>query len=89
MLTTAQQTIVRNYVIADGTLNALPHTADAAWVGTAAMLAVRAAVYVHCKRSATILEKILATGTGSDASPATMDYEGTVSYLDVFNAMQW
>lgn len=53
---------------------------DATWVGTAADLAVRAAVYVHCKRSATVLEKLFATGTGSDASPATMMIEGVIGY---------
>lgn len=62
---------------------------DAAWVGTAADLAVRAAIYVHCKRKANILEKILATGTGSDASPATMGLEGRVSYGEIFQAMLW
>ena len=160
MLTAPQQALVKAYVEADGTLNALPHTADgayaiadalavtaspdfivwktsvdpdeimkngidwtqvdnltvgkariwdwmtalgrfnasktniragidAAWVGTAAMLAVRAAVYVHCKRKSNILEKILATGTGSDASPAIMTEEGRVSYTEIFLAMGW
>lgn len=56
---------------------------DAAWVGTAADLAVRAAIYVHCKRKATRAEKILATGTGTDVSPATMTFEGELSYQDV------
>jgi hypothetical protein len=56
---------------------------DAAWVGTAADLAVRAAVYVHCKRSATVLEKLFASGAGSDASPATMVVEGATSYQEV------
>jgi hypothetical protein len=56
---------------------------DAAWVGTAADLAVRAAIYTHCKRSATVLEKLFATGTGSDASPATMVVEGAISYQEV------
>jgi hypothetical protein len=56
---------------------------DASWVGTAQDLAVRAAVYVHCKRPATVFEKVLATGTGSDAMPATMGVEGPVSYSDV------
>lgn len=56
---------------------------DAAWVGTAADLAVRAAIYTHCKRSATVIEKLFATGTGSDASPATMSFEGAISYQDV------
>lgn len=59
---------------------------DATWVGTAADLAVRAAVYTHCKRSATVLEKLFATGTGSDASPATMVIEGAISYQQVDEA---
>lgn len=56
---------------------------DATWVGTAADLAVRAMVYTHCKRSATKAEKIFASGTGSDASPATMTVEGKLNYLDI------
>lgn len=52
---------------------------DAVWVGTQADLDVRAAVYVHCKRSATVCEKLLATGTGSDAVPATMGAEGSIT----------
>lgn len=59
---------------------------DAAWVGTAADLAVRAAVYVHCKRSATRAEKACASGAGSDASPAVLSFEGELSYLDVKQA---
>jgi hypothetical protein len=62
---------------------------DAVWVGTAADLAVRAAVYVHCKRPANIAEKLFATGTGSDASPATMSLEGSINYNDVGLAMGW
>lgn len=53
---------------------------DAAWGGTAPDLAVRAAVYVHCKRPALLVEKVLATGTGTEASPATMGFEGNISY---------
>lgn len=59
---------------------------DAAWVGTAADLAVRATVYTHCKRKATRCEKLLASGTGSEAGPATMTFEGNLSYQDAFNA---
>lgn len=59
---------------------------DAAWVGTAADLAVRAAIYTHCKRSATVLEKLFAAGAGSDASPATMVIEGAISYQAVQEA---
>lgn len=62
---------------------------DEAWKGTAAMLAVRADVYTRCKRVANRLEKLFATGTGSEASPATMELEGTVSYQEVFQAMGW
>ena len=62
---------------------------DESWKGTAAMLAVRAAVYVHCKRKANILEKLFATGTGTDASPATMVIEGYLSYPEVHEAMEW
>jgi hypothetical protein len=62
---------------------------DATWVGTAADLAVRAAVYAHCKRSANRIEKLLSTGTGSDASPAAMGFEGSLTYGDVLAAMGW
>lgn len=59
---------------------------EAAWVGTAADLAVRATIYTHCKRPASRAEKALATGTGTTASPATMGWEGAVSYHQVEEA---
>jgi len=59
---------------------------DECWKGTAADLAVRAAVYVHCKRPANVLEKLFATGDGTDAVPATMTVEGGVSYQTVDQA---
>lgn len=59
---------------------------DAVWVGTQADLDVRAAVYVHCKRSATVAEKVLATGTGSDAVPATMGAEGLITEQNLVDA---
>lgn len=59
------------------------------WKGNAAKLAVGVAVLGHCKRSANIAEKLFATGTGSDASPATMSIEGSVSYNEVGQAMGW
>lgn len=62
---------------------------DECWKGTAAKLAVRAQVYTHCKRVATRAEKLFATGTGSDETPATMTYEGSLSYYDVQTAMGW
>ncbi len=62
---------------------------DATWVGTAADLAVRAVVYTHCKRTANKLEKIFATGTGTDVSPSTMAVEGSLTYTECLAAMGW
>lgn len=61
---------------------------DAAWVGTAADLAVRAMVYTHCKRTATRGEAVFASGTGSDAAPGTMaaGAEGLLGYQEVLTA---
>jgi hypothetical protein len=59
---------------------------DQVWKGTSPDLAVRAVVYTHCKRSATVFEKIFASGSGSDASPSTMELESPVSYQDVMAA---
>lgn len=57
---------------------------DATWVGTTPDLAVRAAVYAHCKRNASVVEKLLVTsGSGTDATPAVMGFEGPISYQDV------
>lgn len=56
---------------------------DECWKGTAADLAVRAAVYTHCKRDASVIEKLFAVGEGTDASPATMAFEGDISYQEV------
>ena len=70
-----------------GTLNAskanIRAGIDATWVGTQADLDVRAAVYTHCKRNATIVEKLFATGTGTTPDPATMVFEGQIAYQDV------
>ncbi len=61
---------------------------DATWVGTSADLAVRASIYVHCKRTATEAEKLFATGTGSGASPAVLTFEGVLSADDVAQARE-
>lgn len=39
-------------------------------------------VQAACKRAASRAEKALATGTGSDAAPATLGYEGVISGND-------
>lgn len=41
------------------------------------------------KRTATRAEKLFASGTGSDASPGTMTFEGSLSWNEVFIAMGW
>lgn len=56
------------------------------WSGSAPKLAVQTTVLGHCKRSATRAEKACATGAGTDATPATMTFEGQLSYQDVLDA---
>jgi len=59
------------------------------WKGTAAKVANATFVLNQCKRNATLVEKLLATGNGAYATPATMAYEGGVTLNDVsglFNA---
>lgn len=51
--------------------------------GTNQNNASRVAMRAVWKRSATVGEKCLATGSGSDASPSTMGYEGQFNYADV------
>lgn len=48
--------------------------------------AMAAAVLPLFKRNATIAEKLLATGTGSDNSPGTMSFEGSLTYQDIQQA---
>jgi hypothetical protein len=60
---------------------------DAAWVGTAADLAVRANVYTHCKRTATRAEALYAVGSGTDASPSVLAFEGNITTADVVAAL--
>lgn len=55
---------------------------DQVWSGVAADLAVRAAVYVHCKRTATRAERMLGSGTGTTNDPGLMPFEGEVTDHD-------
>lgn len=81
-------------IFVDGTIN--PSKAnvrtgiEAVWVGTAADLAVRAAVYGHCKKNATVAQKLFSTGTGTTNDPATMGEGITETFRlnnqDVFTA---
>jgi hypothetical protein len=52
----------------------------------AAGASTRAALLVLWKRKANVLEKLFATGTGTDGSPATMVIEGSLSYQEVGEA---
>jgi hypothetical protein len=52
----------------------------------AAGATTRAALLALWKRQANQVEKLFATGTGSDASPATMTVEGPISYQEVEQA---
>jgi hypothetical protein len=36
-----------------------------------------------------VVEKLMATGTGTDASPATMACEGSIGYQEVADVMRW
>lgn len=64
---------------------------NAVWVGTQADLNVRAAVYAHCVRDASVGEQLLATGDGtapdgSGDGPATAGHEGPFTAQDVVDA---
>lgn len=67
---------------------------NAVWVGTTADLDVRAAVYVHCVKDASVAEKLLASGSGTapaqdGSGPATMalNGEGLVTLQNVVDIM--
>lgn len=54
--------------------------------GGAGGVLTRAALLVLYKRKATRLEKLFALGTGTDPAPATMAFEGLVTYGDIETA---
>lgn len=62
------------------------------WKGTAADLAVRAAVLLHCYRPASVFERIFATGSGTAADangvgPGLSNVQSTLSIDDVSYAL--
>lgn len=70
--------------LAQGTVNmALTATRDAINDLTGSQATLKAAVLDGGKRTALRVEKILATGTGTFASPAVLGYEGGVTRDDV------
>lgn len=54
--------------------------------GTGNAAANRTHMLATARRKATRIEKLLATGTGSTASPGVMGFEGAISYSDVDEA---
>jgi len=50
--------------------------------------ATRAALLVISKRTSNRIEKLLATGTGTEAVPATMTFEGQIQWPDINAAME-
>lgn len=44
---------------------------------------LKAALVAATKRNALVIEKILSTGTGTTASPATLGFSGSITYQDV------
>lgn len=54
--------------------------------GTNANNASRVAMRAVWKRQASAAEKLFATGTGTDAAPGTLTFEGSLSYTDVVSA---
>ena len=84
---TAGQYRIWEQIFIDGMLNPNQLNVRAGisecWKGTANKVAVATAVLQKCKRNATVFEKIFATGTGSDTSPATIILESPIIYQDV------
>lgn len=98
-LTPAQLAALRAHIDSVGAWAAMPNDSESALIIAAALNEPASPEFVvwrtqlfqdtmlgHCKRPATVAEKVLATGTGTTASPATMGHEGAVSYADVQSA---
>lgn len=51
-------------------------------------VAQRTHLLAMARRKSSRVEKLLATGTGSTGSPATMGYEGPLGFQDILDAMQ-
>lgn len=63
---------------------------QAVWKGTAPDLAVQAVVFGHCQRLANRAEKLFASGAGTTVvngvGPATMSFEGALTFTDIIDA---
>lgn len=58
------------------------------WKGTAAKAAVATFVLGKCKRFATRCELLFATGTGTDATPGLLTFEGSITAQTISDALR-
>jgi hypothetical protein len=76
-----------NFILKFGTFNPANGNIRAGivdvWSGTTAKVAVQTAILNLSKRSATNAEKVLATGTGTNATPGLLTFEGVISTNDI------
>jgi hypothetical protein len=84
---TAGKARIWDWMMRNGTINpSRPNVreglADA--FGAGSQMATQIVPYL--KRLSSRIEKLLATGTGSDATPATMGYEGPISFHEIEQA---
>jgi hypothetical protein len=77
----AFELMIANHVINPARANVRQGISDI-FSGTQGQV-TRTALLALAKRDATRAEKLFSTGTGSDAVPATMTFEGSLSYSDV------
>ena len=84
-LTNLKQTAL-NFVLFPGIVNASSPNIQADFSAIFSAGATLTALTALAKRNATIIEKILSTGTGTLGNPATMSFEGQLSYNDVHAA---
>lgn len=78
-----------NLIISNGIVDASDPNVRQAFLtifGSPQQATTRANLTNIAKRDATLIEKILATGTGSEGSPATMTFEGIISATEVADA---
>ena len=58
------------------------------WKGTASKVAVATFILGEWKRFANRVERVYATGTGNDASPGLLTFEGAISAQDISDALR-
>ena len=86
-LTAGKRELWTNFIFKSGTCNPSKLNIRAGfldvWSGSAPKTAVYNAILELSKRFATNAESVLATGTGSNAVPGSLTFEGKVSFQDI------